>query len=280
MDTVGLGSLVVRGAVATPPGHCRVCCVSDTHCQMADIAGRLPDGDVLLHTGDVFLLSWDQKGRQAARDCVTQFGQALAVLPASYTHVVVVAGNHDFAFQTLGAAAVQDLLSAVVARRRPGLQVVYLQDEGVVLSNGLSVYGSPVSVGCRHYNAFQPASSLLLRQQVAAGLRAYQSNEASHVHRSCAGGPVAPHVVMLHGPPDPDTREVIMQACAPSLVVYGHSHTQYGVTGVVRHGAHQRVTAWVNAASVDAGYAPVHRPIVMNIQLDATVPPPALPQPY
>jgi len=97
----------------------RIVCLSDTHNRHAELV--VPDGDVLLHAGDF-------TGRGTEREVAT-FGEFLARLP--HAHKVVVAGNHDFLFESDPARA-RELLG----------EVTYLQDEGATIA-GLSVWGSP-----------------------------------------------------------------------------------------------------------------------------------------
>lgn len=97
----------------------RIVCLSDTHGRDRHIA--VPDGDVLLHAGDL-----TGRGTLAELETVVRW---LEGLPHRYK--VVVAGNHDFCLQQQGEAA-RSLLS--------GLN--YLEDEALEIE-GLKLYGSP-----------------------------------------------------------------------------------------------------------------------------------------
>jgi len=99
--------------------HLRLVCLSDTHNGHDRLV--VPDGDVLLHAGDL-------TGRGTARE-VAAAGVFLARLP--HCHKVVVAGNHDFLFQEEPGRA-RELLG----------DVTYLQDE-LALVAGLTIWGSP-----------------------------------------------------------------------------------------------------------------------------------------
>jgi Icc-related predicted phosphoesterase len=97
----------------------RIVCVSDTH-------GRhryteVPDGDILVHGGDVTL--------HGTLDDVEFFNDWLGTLP--HKHKVVIAGNHDFCFQNDPAEARARLTNAT-----------YLEDAGCEIA-GLKFYGSP-----------------------------------------------------------------------------------------------------------------------------------------
>lgn len=237
-------ALLPRGALraAAPAGSVRVVIVSDTH-------GRepwLPDGDVLLHCGDILT---EDRGVGAASNgyCggagarkLRRFNSWLAGLP--HPHKVVIAGNHDATCADLGVDGVRALLPACT----------YLCDAGVVLPNGLAVYGSPVSVGGTANNAFQEPSHAAAAARVADGLG-----------RWCRAEGAAVDVVMLHGPPPRQLRQRLSSGAvggvAPSVVCYGHLHNGYGMQPA------DSGTAFVNAAIVDGAYAALHRPIVVDV---------------
>ncbi len=97
----------------------RIVCVSDTH-------GRhryteVPDGDILVHGGDVTL--------HGTLEDVEEFNRWLGTLP--HRHKVVIAGNHDSCFQNDPAEARARITNAT-----------YLEDSGCEIA-GLKFYGSP-----------------------------------------------------------------------------------------------------------------------------------------
>lgn len=96
-----------------------IVCVSDTHGRHDRLA--VPDGDVLVHAGDLTL--------HGSLDDVTRFDDWLSSLP--HRHKVVVCGNHDWCFQRTPAEARRRLRNAI-----------YLEDEAAVVE-GLRFYGSP-----------------------------------------------------------------------------------------------------------------------------------------
>ncbi len=97
----------------------RIVAVADTH----GMHGQpiIPDGDVLIHAGD--LTGSGTLHEVAAFDCF------LATLP--HRHKVVIAGNHDLCFEIHPAQA-----RALVSNAH------YLQDEAITL-DGVSYWGSP-----------------------------------------------------------------------------------------------------------------------------------------
>jgi predicted phosphohydrolase len=97
----------------------RIVCVSDTHSYHHRLA--VPDGDVLLHAGDIT--------RHGDLADVEDFDQWLGGLP--HRHKVVICGNHDFCFQEQPRQARARITNAI-----------YLEDAAVEVE-GLRVYGSP-----------------------------------------------------------------------------------------------------------------------------------------
>jgi len=97
----------------------RIVCLSDTH----DLHERLtvPDGDVLLHAGDLSM--------RGTADQIRALDAWLGSLP--HPHKVVIAGNHDWLFERDPRRARALLRNAI-----------YLQDEGAEVA-GLSIWGSP-----------------------------------------------------------------------------------------------------------------------------------------
>lgn len=97
----------------------RIVCVSDTHGYHE--LTEVPEGDVLVHAGDVC--------RYGGLEDVDEFNRWLGKLPHRYK--VVICGNHDWCFQEKPAEARARLTHAT-----------YLQDSGCEIE-GLTFYGSP-----------------------------------------------------------------------------------------------------------------------------------------
>jgi Icc-related predicted phosphoesterase len=97
----------------------RIVCVSDTHSDHAKTI--IPDGDILVHAGDIT--------RHGDLADVESFNRWLGTLP--HPHKVVICGNHDFCFQDQAEAA-----------RAWMTEAIYLEDSGCEI-HGLKFYGSP-----------------------------------------------------------------------------------------------------------------------------------------
>jgi len=102
----------------------RIVVVSDTHALHGSL--DLPDGDVLVHCGDICS---GQIWFQAAQ--LTSFNDWLGSLP--FKHKIVIAGNHDHLLgKPAHAAAARAMLT----------NCTYLQDSEIALG-GVRFYGSP-----------------------------------------------------------------------------------------------------------------------------------------
>jgi predicted phosphohydrolase len=99
----------------------RIVAVADTHTFESEL-GRIPDGDVFVHAGDMV--------RAGNLDEMVVVAEWIRDLP--HRHKIVVAGNHDWCFQRARDHAVALF----------GDAVIYLQDSGTTIE-GLRFWGSP-----------------------------------------------------------------------------------------------------------------------------------------
>lgn len=175
-----------------------VVCVSVTH----NVQAALPDGDILIHAGDL-TQSGTPRELQGALDWLNA---------QPHPHKIVVAGNHDTVLDP--SRAVEDERA-----RLDGGDVTYLRGEAVTVqcANGrrLHVYGSPLSP--RHGNwAFQyPRPEDVWAGTVPHGVDILITHGAPRahldlMHLGC------PHLL----------REV--WRTRPRLHVFGHVHEGYG----------------------------------------------------
>lgn len=209
----------------------RLVCISDTHAFHHKLA--VPDGDVLVHAGD--LTDWGDLGDVEALD------QWIRKLP--HRHKLVIAGNHDFAFERKPKEARALLKSCT-----------YLEDSGVTV-NGVRFWGSP----------WQPRFCDL----------AFNLDRGPAIRAKWDLIPAGTDVLVTHGPPlghgdttsrgEPagcrDLLEVVGKI-RPKLHVFGHIHEGYGTTRDTH-------TTFVNAASCDLNYRPVNAPVVFDLQAPA-----------
>lgn len=112
------------------PSHIRVVCISDTH-STHSTQPALPDGDILIHAGDL-----------THSGTPTELSDALSWLSAQpHPHKIVIAGNHDTAL-----ADPSQRTSLLREHASDSHSLVYLEDEDVrlrVRGRSVRVYGSP-----------------------------------------------------------------------------------------------------------------------------------------
>lgn len=206
----------------------RLVCVSDTHGMLDQV--KVPDGDVLLHAGDL-----TRSGKLAQ---VEAAASSLRALP--HRHKVIIAGNHDFAFERTPLEA-----------RAAMHGLTYLQDEVVEVA-GLRVWGAPWQPWFFNW-AFNLTRGAALREKwrlIPAGV----------------------DVVLTHGPPlgildtlasgehvgCQDLREELLERVKPKLHVFGHIHEAHGVVDV-------EGVRFINAATCTLQYRPENAPVVVDV---------------
>jgi len=205
----------------------RVVCLSDTHGLHEQV--EIPDGDLLVHAGDLT--------RHGALEEIEAFDRFLGSLP--HPRKIVVAGNHDFAFEHEAARA-----RALVT------QATYLEDEEAEVS-GLRVWGSPWQPWFYDW--------------------AFNLERGAPIRAKWDLIPEGIDVLVTHGPPlghgDRTSRgEAVgcadlldaVRRLGPRLHVFGHIHEGYGRT---REGD----TICVNASTCDVAYRPVNPPVVIDL---------------
>lgn len=188
---------------AEPRSPITVICISDTHnCQPV-----LPDGDILIHAGDL-TQSGSLSEIQAAVDWLKR---------QPHRHKVIIAGNHDLildsSFEPSPSGHRQEISWG---------DVVYLQHSSITLhcshSRSIKIYGSPLSP--RHGNW------------------AFQYPRTTNVWENAI--PSDTDILITHAPPkghldlDGFGCQFLMQELwklsnKPRLHVFGHVHEGYGV---------------------------------------------------
>jgi len=207
----------------------KIVCISDTHKKHREL--DLPEGDVLVFAGDM-------SGRGSLKS-VRKFNRWLGEQP--HQHKIVIAGNHDWAFQKQGLIAREEMTNAI-----------YLEDTETVI-DGVKFYGSPWQPEFCGWAFNLPRGELLKRRWEAI--------------------PDDTNVLITHSPPagiadwsiyDDEhcgceyLRTRVEQLDDMKLHVFGHIHHGYGMYGDSK-------MVYVNASSCDEGYNIVNPPIVVYV---------------
>ena len=209
----------------------KIVAISDTHDQQWNL--EVPDGDVLVHAGDI---CFEHKGSVGFKH-ITRLREWLYEQP--HKHKVIIAGNHDFPFET------HPKESRYILR-----DFHYLQDSAVEI-DGVKFWGSPWQPWFYDW-AFNLERGKLLEEKWALI-------------------PEDTDVLLTHGPPygkgdlttgyiGPQEHAgckdltVRLQELSVKLHVFGHIHSGYGM---YRLGE----TDCVNASVVNEHYEAVNKPV-------------------
>ena len=207
----------------------RLVLLADTHTFQADLDGKVPDGDVLVHAGDL--------GRAGDEAELAEAAAWLRALP--HAHKIVTAGNHDALFERDPGRA-----RALFA----GIHV--LLDEEATIA-GLRCYGSPWTPRYHSWSFMKARGApmaavwakvpfgldLLITHGPPAGIL----DDATHYRGGAWAGPD------LAGCEELCRRVELVR---PRVHVFGHIHGQRGV--VERDG-----TTFVNCTTSEAEGLPV-----------------------
>jgi predicted phosphodiesterase len=205
----------------------RIVCISDTHTYHDRLL--VPEGDLLIHAGDFTF-----RGRPRE---IEAFSDWLAGLP--HPHKIVIAGNHELLHE-------EDPPRAQACLRHG----VYLQDREVTVA-GLRIWGSP----------WQPEFCDW----------AFNLPRGPRLAEKWGLIPKGIAILVTHGPPAQildrtrsgeevgcaDLREAVHRV-RPRVHVFGHIHEGYGQREIDG-------TIYVNAASCDEAYRPIHPPVVIDL---------------
>ena len=205
----------------------RIVFVSDTHGMHRQV--DVPKGDVFVHCGD-FTKNFEHT--------LVDFRRWLDELP--HAHKIVVAGNHDVAFERAPEFAISLL----------GDDVTYLQDSGITIG-GVNIWGSPWQPAFNDWAFNLPRGAALARMWNLI--------------------PDGTDVLITHGPPMTVLDEVPGQGhlgCAdlwkrvrevsPRVHAFGHIHEGSGMES--RDG-----TRFVNASICDGLYRPRNPARVVDV---------------
>jgi len=216
----------------------RIVCISDTHSLHRQIP-EIPDGDVLVHAGDSL--------GQGTLDNVEDLNEWLGALP--HRHKIVIAGNHDWAFQETPALAREALTNAV-----------YLEDSGIEIE-GVRFWGSPWTPTFMDW--------------------AFMLERGKPLYDKWTLIPDNTDVLITHGPPKGFGDEANLgfkcqnvgcdqlldrvRQLALKAHIFGHIHEGYGEYRLGN-------TRLVNASTCTLRYQPSNAPVVLEISANEPLP--------
>lgn len=219
----------------------RIVTISDTHCQLDDIT--IPDGDVLIHSGD---LTYRGNIQETSKELF-----ALSKHRARFKSIVLVEGNHDWLGQNNPSIMDQMCIDN---------GITLLRDSGTVI-DGIHFYGSPWQPEFCNWAFNLPRGQALKEKWDLI--------------------PDNTQVLLTHGPPmgilDTVERYIAKEAewglehlgCTDlynrvvqlkdlRLHSFGHLHFGYGQLKMGN-------TTFVNASCCTEKYRPTNKPIVVDV---------------
>jgi len=210
----------------------RLVILSDTH-GLHGFIGSVPDGDVLIHAGDMSL--------RGTLEEVEGFLGWFGALP--HQHKLLVAGNHDWIFER----------RPTVAKGVIPTGVTYLEDAGVSIA-GINFWGSPWQPW------FYDWAFNLHRGAEIAGKWALIPNDVQVLITHGPPHGILDEVVMPPGKHQgcEALRERLGSLPALRLHAFGHIHEAYGT-------ASEGECRFVNASICNFQYAPVNAPVVVDL---------------
>lgn len=209
----------------------KIVIISDTHCQLSQV--KVPEGDILIHCGD-FTYSGIQPELIA-------FGNHLRKL--NHRYKILVPGNHDMTLDPLHDNYHSKAESWMRLKESEILAINKL-----VSINGLNIFCTPMV------------------PKMSAWAFAYSDTIQKEIYDDASNFPI--DIVVSHSPPrgvlDGDAHEgstllkEFIQKVKPKYHLFGHCHGNYGqieIDGV----------KYINAATCNMSYYPVHKPIVIEV---------------
>lgn len=208
----------------------KLVCISDTHGDHSQV--HLPDGDVLIHAGDI-------TGHGTERDFI-DFLEWFDSHP--HEHKLFVAGNHDLYLESSADSAMRHVKNT---------RVVWLNDTGVVI-DGVQFWGSPITLRFHDW--------------------AFMRNPGSDIRQHWDLIPSNTQVLITHGPPFGILDHVKRldgseeQTGCPQLLdtilntqvqthIFGHIHEEYG-------SFHQDGVDFLNVSTMNQVYKIANQPVV------------------
>ncbi len=207
----------------------RIVCISDTHGLHRRMAHPIPEGDLLLHAGDL-----TGGGRLDELPEVEAF---LAGLP--HQHKIVIPGNHDWCFQRDEESARGILRSATC-----------LIDEAIAVGNHL-IWGSPWQP------EFNDWAFNLPRGPALAEKWARIPRDASIVITHGPAQGILDRNASGESTGCRDLRDRL-EEIGPSVHLCGHIHEAYGI-----HRGSE--TLFVNASICNLAYRPLNAPVCLDL---------------
>lgn len=203
--------------------------LSDTHGKHDEVS--VPNGDVLVHAGDLTMLGHLKEYESVARWLNTQ----------PHKYIVIIAGNHDFSSYQLPS-----LLDP---------RIHYLNNSGIEIENKF-FWGSPITPRYGRWAHMLPRSGDEIR---ACWNKIPEYTNILITHGPPAG--VLDKTIAGDNAGCKDLHEAVTTRIQPEVHVFGHIHEGAGI----RDYRYLNNPCYVNASVVNEYYKVVHPPTIVEI---------------
>jgi len=219
----------------------RLVIISDTHGLHIGIEknfGKLPEGDILIHAGDV--------SNVGEIPDINRFLTWFA--NREFENKVFIAGNHDFGFETN-----RHMVAAMVDEFKESHNVTYLEDKSADVE-GLKFWGSPVT---------PPFMSWAFNKEDDYRAQLWETIDDDT------------DILITHGPPFDilDFSKYGSEHCGckylrskvfevkPIVHIFGHIHGDNGIH-------EENGTLFINASTLNERYRVTNKPVVVDIDVE------------
>lgn len=233
----------------------RIVVISDSHELHRSLS--IPDGDVLIHCGDILFADSNKFSLRQSLDKIRDFNEWLGSLP--HRHKLIVAGNHDYCFERIGKDQCREMLS----------NGRYLENDAVTLSFGgrersIKLFCSPCSIPNSKFStnrAFQ-----LNRDEIGPRIWSQIPEDVDILvtHHM-------PRGFMCNGKGCEYLRDLVRNKCVRCKYhLFGHWHGTFGVAfgGTEFKNEFRESVCFVNASTVDDYICAIHPPLVFDYPLN------------
>ena len=202
--------------------------ISDTHNQHQKL--DLPEGEMLIHAGDVSLRGTQKE----CMDFLEWFSRQ------DFMYKILIAGNHDFYFERESAAKIKAVMPN---------NIIYLKDSGTEI-NGLKFWGSPIQPWFMDW--------------------AFNRQRGKEIRKHWDLIPQNTDVLITHGPAYGILDKVGLDyvgckdllnkinSVQPRYFICGHIHEGYGMYET-------EYTTFINASVLDERYQLRNKPVVIDL---------------
>lgn len=204
----------------------KIVAFSDTHVMHDEV--ELPDGDILIHSGD--------SCAYGNKEELSLFVKYLNKQP--HKHKIIIAGNHDRLFET-------DPKKAKIVL---GDDIIYLQDSFITVE-GIKIYGAPWQPRFGNWS-FNIDRGIAIKKK--------WDLIPPDIDILVTHGP--PHCILDNAYGNnfgcEELRKVV-DTIKPKYHIFGHIHEGYGIS-------EHEYTTFINASICDDSYRPNNKPVVFD----------------